>query len=67
MNNGLNCLDNKFWVWETLEEAVRGDVDSMSYEQVGNAIRGFSLHMKGSEELLSTLETRVYLEEAQFK
>ena len=27
LEHGLNCLDDKFWVWETLEEAIRGDID----------------------------------------
>ena len=27
IENGITCLDGKFWVWETLEEAIRGDVD----------------------------------------
>ena len=26
------CLDSKFWVWETLEEALRGDIETLSDE-----------------------------------
>ena len=34
-NNGkIQSLDDKFWVWETLEEATRPQVDSLTKDEV---------------------------------
>ena len=58
-----SCLAEKFWVWESLEEAVRADIDTMPYEQVHLVMQAFSTHLKGSEDLFDVCETRVYREE----
>ena len=53
------CLD-RFWIWETLEEAVRGDVDSMSEEEFVNTVKAFAAHYKGTQDLTDRLENRMY-------
>jgi len=43
-------LDDKFWVWETLEEAIRPDIKTLNEEQVMSVIKAFGSHHKGSDE-----------------
>ena len=44
-------LDDKFWVWETLEEATRPHVDEIAKEEIEKFHRGWALNFKGSEDL----------------
>ena len=67
MTHGTACLEDKFWVWETLEEALRGNVDGLSYEETLSVWSAFGTHLKGSEDLFDMLEQRVYLEKAQIQ
>ena len=53
------CLD-RFWIWETLEEAVRGEVDSMSEEEFINTVKAFAANYKGTQDLTDRLENRIY-------
>ena len=55
----IECLDEKFWVWETLEEAVRGEVEQMSEQEVDATVAAFYLNFKGSHELRDRLEMRI--------
>ena len=65
--HGTICLEDKFWVWETLEEALRGNVDSLSYDQTLRVWCAFGTHLKGSEDLFDMLEQRVHYEKAELK
>ena len=47
----IEALDDKFWVWETLEEAVRPYVDELGEEELLSVIYGFGKNLKGSEDL----------------
>ncbi len=58
------CLDGSFWTWETLEEAVRGDLDAFNDEEFFNVLKAFNFNYKGSRDLLDLLEQRVYLKGA---
>ena len=42
------CLDSCFWVWESLEEALRAEVDALSQEEFFNTVKVFSVNYKGS-------------------
>ena len=35
------CLDGKFWVWESLEEALRGEVENLSFEDYISTMKVF--------------------------
>ena len=61
-NEPAACLDGQFWVWESLEEAIRAEVDTMSDEQFSNTSRVFAINYKGSQDLLDLIENRVYRE-----
>lgn len=58
------CLDSSFWTWETLEEAVRGDLDAFNDEEFFAVLKAFNFNYKGSRDLLDLLEQRVYLKGA---
>ena len=53
-------LDDKFWVWETLDEALRPEVEKFSEEQVMTLCRALSVNYKGSEDLWDYLIQRVH-------
>eukprot|EP00349_Pseudokeronopsis_sp_Brazil_P001891 CAMPEP_0202958192 /NCGR_PEP_ID=MMETSP1396-20130829/2552_1 /ASSEMBLY_ACC=CAM_ASM_000872 /TAXON_ID= /ORGANISM="Pseudokeronopsis sp., Strain Brazil" /LENGTH=158 /DNA_ID=CAMNT_0049676115 /DNA_START=64 /DNA_END=540 /DNA_ORIENTATION=- len=55
----LSCLDDKFWVWETIEEALRPKVDQLTDEGVEACLKAFSFNYKGSEEFMSVLFQRI--------
>ena len=55
-----NCLEDKFWVWESLEEALRGEVDSFTEEEYVNVLGVFAANMKGSPEFVDLLEYKLY-------
>ena len=50
------CLDSSFWTWETLEEAIRGDLDSFNDEEFMVILKAFNFNFKGSQDLLDGLE-----------
>jgi hypothetical protein len=56
----LTTLDDKFWIWETLEEAVRTHIDELSDSQVQRVARAFASNYKGSELLWDYIEQRVF-------
>ena len=56
----IDGLDDKFWVWETLEEATRPHVDEISKDEFQRFITGWSMQMKGSEELYDLMQERVF-------
>lgn len=54
------CLDSSFWTWESLEEAVRGDLDQFNHEEFMTVLKAFNFNYKGSRDLLDLLEQRIY-------
>ena len=55
----IEALDEKFWVWETLEEAIRPEVDGLGEEELMGVMSGFYVNLKGSEDLQDVIETRI--------
>ena len=56
------CLDGKFWLWETLEEAVRPEIDTMSEDDFYSCWKVFARHYKGSQDFIDLVEQRMYNE-----
>ena len=46
----IQLLDDKFWIWETLEEATRPHLDELDADTLGSIYMGFVLNVRGSEE-----------------
>ena len=63
--NKIEGLDDKFWVWETLEEATRPHVDQLSLDELFQFSSTWALNMKGSEDLHDLLHERSSLLTAQ--
>ena len=55
----IDALDDKFWIWETLEEATRPDIDTMDFDTLCNMYKGFILNLKGSEEFHHIAQDRM--------
>ena len=47
-NHKLPMLDEKFWVWETLDEALRPIIKDLSAEEVTKLTKAFANNIKGS-------------------
>jgi len=45
------CFENSFWLWESLEEAVRGEVDDMTSHELEHTLVAFANNFKGSTDL----------------
>ena len=50
-DNKLTVLDDKFWLWETLDEAVRPIVSDLPEDQVLKLVKAYAANYKGSEDL----------------
>ena len=61
--NKIQGLDDKFWVWETLEEATRGQVDELSKEEMQSFFKGLTSQTQGSEEIHDLMHERIYFYE----
>jgi hypothetical protein len=59
-NNKLAVLDDKFWVWETLEEAMRANVSEMNEADLLAVIKAYSANFKGSEDLWDFMMQQVH-------
>jgi hypothetical protein len=59
-DNKLAVLDDKFWVWETLEEAMRPNVSELSEEELLAVIKAYSANFKGSEDLWDFMMQQVH-------
>lgn len=59
------CFDSSFWIWESLEEAVRGEIHTLSGEEFKSVMRAFATNYKGSTDLFDMIEARVSLEGAE--
>ena len=55
-------LHGSFWLWETLEEAIAGQVDELSAEDYELCFSALMANLKGSSNLLDEFETRMYRE-----
>jgi hypothetical protein len=53
-------LDDKFWVWETLEEAAKPVVDELKEEELLTLLKAFAANYKGSEDLWDFMMQRVH-------
>ena len=53
-------LDCQFWVWESLDEAIRGSIDELTDEEYDKAFNAFAVNAKGSNELIDMFEMRLY-------
>jgi hypothetical protein len=58
-------LDEKFWVWESIEESIRGEVDTISADDFNHVFHAFAVNFKGSRELIDNFETRATRDHAQ--
>ena len=47
----IDGLDEKFWVWETLEEATRPSMDQLKKDEINQFFTAWQLNLKGSDEL----------------
>ena len=56
----IQGLDDKFWVWETLEEASRPQIEEISKEDMVKFIVAWGVQIKGSEELNDMMQERIY-------
>ena len=56
----INALDDKFWIWETLEEEIRPNADKLTGNDCEAVFGGFLLNIKGSEDLIDILTERLY-------
>ena len=62
--NKIDALDDKFWVWETLEEATRPDVQSLSNDELVQFHRGWLTQAKGSSELFDISVAKLFANNA---
>ena len=53
-------LDDKFWVWETLDEALRPIVEDLNEDQVLKVSKALAANYKGSEDLWDYLIKKVH-------
>lgn len=51
-------LDTQFWVWESLEEAVRGEIEEMTKEEFETTFTAFASQYKGSRDFRDSIEQR---------
>ncbi|CDW81991.1 UNKNOWN [Stylonychia lemnae] len=57
----ITYLETSFWVWETLDEALRPVVDSLNSEDLHQVSRVLAFNLKGSQDLWDELDKRRYL------
>lgn len=56
----LTALDDKFWVWETIDEAVRPIVSDLTDEEVIKVSKALAANYKGSDDLWDFLIQKVH-------
>ena len=62
----IACFDDKFWVWETLEEALRGEVDNLSEEDFEKTFVVFCQNLKGSHDFNDVMEQRIFRDNGDY-
>ena len=60
------CFNDKFWIWETLEEALKGEVDNLSAEDFEKVHNVFCMNFKGSADFMDFLEIRLYRDNGDY-
>ena len=55
----IAALDEKFWIWETLEEATRPHLHTMDFDTLCNMYKGWILNLKGSEDFHHIAQDRM--------
>ena len=56
----LAVLDEKFWVWETIDEALRPIISDLSEDQIIALTKAFAANYKGSEDLWDYMMQKVH-------
>ena len=56
----LSMLDDKFWVWETLDEALRPIAEDLNEDEVLKVCKALAANYKGSEDLWDFLVKKVH-------
>ena len=51
--------DGNFWVWETLEDAIRPHIDDITDHEFDRVLRAFASNYKGSADMHNDLEMRL--------
>lgn len=54
----IEGLEGSFWLWETLEEALHGQVPTLSQSEFDDVTRFFGVNFKGSDDFLEELMHR---------
>ena len=57
-NDISQSLDTQFWIWERIEESIRGEIETMSDDDYYAVYHGFAVNFKGSRELHDSFEQR---------
>ena len=55
----IEALDDKFWIWETLEEEIRPHADTLAENDLEAVFGSFLINLKGSEDLIDLLTQRM--------
>ncbi len=61
----LAVMDDKFWFWETVDEALRPVISDLPEEQIISLVKAFGANYKGSEDLWDYLMQKVHYHGAQ--
>ena len=59
-HQSLSMLDDKFWVWETLDEAMRPIAEDLNEAQVLQVTKALAANYKGSEDLWDYLVKKIH-------
>ena len=61
MAKKIHGLDDKFWVWETLEEASRPSLHKLTIDNYLAFLSGWAVNIKGSEDLHYLLDEQAHV------
>ena len=56
----VSVLDDKFWVWETLDEAIRPVISDLSEEEVIQLSKAAAANYKGSDDFWALLQNKIH-------
>lgn len=60
VHHKLSMLDDKFWFWETVDEALRPIIEDLPEEQLMTLVKAFAANHKGSNDLWDFMSQRVH-------
>ena len=63
--NKPSVMDDKFWFWETVDEALRPVISDLSEEQIVSLMKAFGANYKGSDDLWDFLMQKVHFHGAK--